>query len=63
VARGALVPLFGDWRLDSMPMYIAYPPNRHVSAKLRVFIDWIVALMNLHAPLDMRGDTQSSRQQ
>jgi DNA-binding transcriptional LysR family regulator len=63
VARGALVPLFGDWRLDSMPMYIAYPPNRHVSAKLRVFIDWIVALMNLHAPLDIRGDAQSSRQQ
>ncbi len=27
------------------------PPNRHVSAKLRVFIDWIVELMARHAPL------------
>ena len=28
-----------------MPLYIAYPPNRHVSLKLRVFIDWVVELM------------------
>lgn len=53
-ATGALVPLFEDWRLDSMPMFIAYPPNRHVSAKLRVFIDWIVELMAVHAPLDVQ---------
>ena len=45
VARGELVPLFEGWRLESMPLYLAYPPNRHVSLKLRVFIDWIVALM------------------
>ena len=43
--RGELTPLFEDWTLDPMPMYIAYPPNRHVSAKLRVFIDWVVELM------------------
>lgn len=45
VARGALVPLFEDWQLESMPLYIAYPPNRHISLKLRVFIDWVVELM------------------
>jgi len=28
-----------------MPLYVAYPPNRHISQKLRVFIDWIVELM------------------
>jgi DNA-binding transcriptional LysR family regulator len=44
-ARGELVPLFGDWQLEPMPLYLAYPPNRHVSLKLRVFIDWVVALM------------------
>lgn len=49
-ARGELTPLFEDWRLDSMPLYIAFPPNRHVSAKLRVFIDWVAELMALHAP-------------
>ena len=52
VARGELVPLFEqDWRLDPMPIFIAFPPNRHVSAKLRVFIDWVAALMAQHAPV------------
>jgi DNA-binding transcriptional LysR family regulator len=50
-ARGELVPLFTDWQLDPMPLYLAFPPSRHVSAKLRVFIDWIVELMALHAPV------------
>jgi len=50
VARGELVPVFESWRLDPMPMYIAFPPNRHVSAKLRVFIDWVVELMAQQAP-------------
>jgi len=45
LARGQLVPLFQDWRLDAMPMYIAYPPNRHISLKLRVFIDWVAQLL------------------
>ncbi|UVM70546.1 LysR family transcriptional regulator [Pseudomonas alvandae] len=51
-AQGTLVPLFEDWRLESMPMYVAYPPNRHISAKLRVFIDWVVELMAQHAPVE-----------
>jgi len=50
VERGELVPLFADWQLAPMPMYLAFPPNRHVSRKLRVFIDWIVDLMAQHAP-------------
>ena len=51
LARGELVPLFEDWRLDPMPMFVAFPPNRRVSAKLRVFIDWVVELMARHAPI------------
>lgn len=52
--RGELLPLFESWQLDPMPMYIAFPPNRHVSAKLRVFIDWIAELMAQHAPITGR---------
>lgn len=51
VARGNLVRLFDDWRLDSMPIYVAYPPSRHVSTKLRAFIDWVADLMAQHAPI------------
>ena len=55
VAKGELVPLFEDgWQFDPMPMYVAFPPNRHVSAKLRAFIDWVVELMAVHAPLASR---------
>ncbi|SIT30449.1 LysR family transcriptional regulator [Achromobacter sp. MFA1 R4] len=50
LARGELVPVFEDWRMDPMPLYVAFPPNRHVSAKLRAFIDWIVELMGAYAP-------------
>jgi DNA-binding transcriptional LysR family regulator len=55
LASGELLPLFESWRMAPMPMYLAYPPNRHVSAKLRVFIDWVVELMALHAPVDHRA--------
>lgn len=51
VLAGRLTPLFADWRIDPMPLHIAYPPNRHMSRKLRVFIDWVTALMAQHAPL------------
>ena len=54
VERGELVRLFHDWRLDPMPMYLAFAPNRHVSAKLRVFIDWVIELMAQHAPVAQR---------
>jgi DNA-binding transcriptional LysR family regulator len=47
---GALIPLFEQWRISPMPLYLAFPPNRHVNAKLRVFIDWIVELMQQHVP-------------
>ncbi|WP_240202237.1 LysR substrate-binding domain-containing protein, partial [Burkholderia sp. LMG 13014] len=53
-ARGELVPLFERWQLEPMPMYVAFPPNRHVSAKLRVFIDWVAELMAQHAPVANR---------
>jgi DNA-binding transcriptional LysR family regulator len=61
-ARGELVPLFEDWQLEPMPLYVAYPPNRHVSLKLRVFIDWIVEVMAQHAPvIDRPGYSSAIR--
>lgn len=44
-ARGELLRLFGDWRIEPIPMYLAYPLNRHVSPRLRAFIGWIDELM------------------
>ncbi len=54
LAQGDLVRVFEDWRMDAMPMYVAFPPNRHVSAKLRAFIDWIVELVGAYQPAGER---------
>jgi DNA-binding transcriptional LysR family regulator len=54
VRLGELKPLFDGWQLDPMPLYVAYAPNRHVSAKLRVFIEWVHELMAQHAPVGAR---------
>lgn len=51
LANGELLPLFEDWEMAPMPMYLAFPPNRHVSAKVRVFIDWVIELIAEHAPV------------
>jgi DNA-binding transcriptional LysR family regulator len=61
VARGELVPLFEGWQLDPMPLYVAFPPNRHVSAKLRVFIDWVAELMARHAPVGSMDEARILR--
>ncbi|NNG21454.1 LysR family transcriptional regulator [Telluria aromaticivorans] len=41
IASGALVPILEDWQPAPYPFYVVYPPNRHLSNRLRVFIDWI----------------------
>jgi len=44
VKAGQLVALLGDWQTPRTPVHVLYPPNRYLSAKVRVFIDWAVAL-------------------
>jgi DNA-binding transcriptional LysR family regulator len=45
---GELVPLLCDWDADPVPIYVVYPPNRHLSTKLRVFVDWVADLFVRH---------------
>lgn len=44
LASGALVEVLAEWSVESMPAYAVYPPNRHLSAKVRVFVDWVAEL-------------------
>ena len=44
IARGALRPVLPGWTSDPMVLHIAYSPSRHLSNKLRVFVDWIADL-------------------
>lgn len=44
LARGELVAVLPDWSREPQPMYVVYPQSRHLSAKLRVFVDWTAEL-------------------
>jgi len=41
--RGEMVEILRDWRPAGYPFHLVYPQNRHVTQRLRVFIDWLVA--------------------
>ena len=45
---GCLVELLGDWQTPTIPVHVLYPPNRYLSAKVRVFVDWAAALFERH---------------
>lgn len=48
LASGELVRLFEDWRLEPLPMVVAFPSSRHLTAKVRVFVEWIAEVMGRH---------------
>jgi len=41
---GRLEILLEDWITDPMPVHVVYPQNRHLSAKVRVFVEWVSEL-------------------
>ncbi|GAB3246615.1 LysR family transcriptional regulator [Chitinimonas naiadis] len=41
IARGELVPILQDWQPAPYPFHVVYPPNRNLSNRVRVFIDWL----------------------
>ncbi|WP_334190354.1 LysR family transcriptional regulator [Noviherbaspirillum sp.] len=45
---GQLELLLEDWRVDPLPLHVVYPQNRHLSAKVRVFVEWIAELFSDH---------------
>jgi DNA-binding transcriptional LysR family regulator len=42
IDEGRLVPILKDWGRPNHPFHVVYPSNRHISIRLRVFIDWLV---------------------
>ena len=48
IKAGKLMPVLEGWQMPSSPVHVIYPPNRYLSAKVRVFIDWTVALFERH---------------
>ncbi|HEY4372406.1 MAG TPA: LysR family transcriptional regulator [Burkholderiales bacterium] len=46
IREGRLVPILEGWEREAMPVSALYWPSRHLSAKVRVFIDFISELFN-----------------
>lgn len=52
---GAMVQVMEDWQAEALPVYVVYPPNRHLSSKLRVFVDWVVELLGRSAAVGLKA--------
>ncbi|CAN5303455.1 LysR family transcriptional regulator [soil metagenome] len=52
---GELVEVLSDWTRDPLPVYVVYPPNRHLSAKVRAFVDWAAELFAKEPLLQQRN--------
>jgi LysR family transcriptional regulator for bpeEF and oprC len=44
IERGALCIVLADCASPLRPVSILYPPNRHLSRKVRLFIDWVASV-------------------
>ncbi|HTH78859.1 MAG TPA: LysR family transcriptional regulator [Ramlibacter sp.] len=49
--RGELVEVLPEWKHPPVPLHVVYPPNRHLSAKTRAFVDWAADLFAKHPGL------------
>jgi LysR family transcriptional regulator, regulator for bpeEF and oprC len=54
VARGELVPVLAEWWSEPIPVHVVYPPNRHMSTKVRIFVDWVADLFASHDLIQRR---------
>ena len=57
LARGELVHVLADWPHPPIPIHVVYPPNRHLSARVRAFVEWaaeLFARQALEAPMKAR---------
>jgi LysR family transcriptional regulator for bpeEF and oprC len=42
---GQLTQVLTDWTAEQFPISVIYPQSRHLSAKLRIFVDWVSELI------------------
>jgi DNA-binding transcriptional LysR family regulator len=54
IAAGQLIPILESWRPPPYPYHVVYPQNRHLSQRLRLFIDWLVEICGELGSLDWR---------
>jgi LysR family transcriptional regulator for bpeEF and oprC len=62
IERGTLELVLGDWLPEPAPLHVVYPQNRHLSNKVRVFVDWIAELLRQHDGIQLRSTLRPAPQ-
>ena len=47
---GELQLLLPDWQRAAFPLYLIYPPGRHLSGRLSAFINWVMTVFQPYRP-------------
>ncbi|MGZ5198377.1 MAG: LysR family transcriptional regulator [Telluria sp.] len=55
VRDGRLVTVLPDWESDPLPVHVVYPQNRHLSAKMRVFVEWVAEMFDNHPNMRLKA--------
>jgi LysR family transcriptional regulator for bpeEF and oprC len=53
--RGSLDLVLGDWFPEPSPLYVVYPQFRHLSGRIRVFVDWVAQMLGDHDGIQLRS--------
>jgi LysR family transcriptional regulator, regulator for bpeEF and oprC len=53
--RGALDLVLGEWFPEPAPLHVVYPHSRHLSRRVRVFVDWLASLIGEHDGIQLRS--------
>lgn len=60
IRTGRMVPILDEWCNEPMPVHVVYPQNRHLSTKVRVFVDWVTELFATHPSMHVPDRTIQS---
>ena len=63
LSTGGLRRVLPDWQIEPLPVWIMYPQNRHLSAKVRVFVEWIADLFSTGPAQPTRLDAARAQAQ
>ena len=50
IKTGNLMPMLCDWPFDTYPVHTLYASNRHLSAKVRSFVDYVIEQVRPNPP-------------
>ncbi|HTV76767.1 MAG TPA: LysR family transcriptional regulator [Steroidobacteraceae bacterium] len=59
--RGALELALADWFPEPAPLHVVYAHSRHQSGRVRVFVDWLAALVAEHDGIQLRSTLRPPR--